>query len=318
MNKNEMTKKIKRRDLTVYLTIRLLVIIVMILEILQGEWENVFLCAFTLVLLLIPIVINRRLIIKLPNVFENIILIFIFAAEILGEVANFYTHFPHWDTILHTLNGFLCAALGFSLVDLLNRSDKFSKRLTPIFVAIVAFSVSMTIGVLWEFFEFSADKLVLTDMQKDTNLQIVSSVSLNPEKKNKAIIIDDIEKTVIYGKDKDGNNIEYVVENGYLDIGLNDTMEDLAVNFIGATVFSILGYLYIKHRDGKYKFVESFILTLKNEEELAKVKKEIEEYETQLKLKKEKQNKKKSNINKSINKNTQKSNKIEDNKNENK
>ena len=315
MKKKDVAQKIKRRDLTVYLTIRLLVIIVMVLEVLQGKWENVFLCAFTLVLLLIPIVINRRLIIKLPNVFENIILIFIFAAEILGEVANFYTHFPHWDIILHTLNGFLCAALGFSLVDLLNRSDKFSKRLTPIFVAIVAFSVSMTIGVLWEFFEFSADKLVLTDMQKDTNLQIVSSVSLNPEKKNKAIIINDIEKTVIYGKDKDGNNIEYVVENGYLDIGLNDTMEDLAVNFIGAIVFSILGYLYIKHRDGKYKFVESFILTLKNEEEIAKVKKEIEEYEMQLKLKKEeKQNKSKKKN--SINKNTQKSNKLNDENNE--
>ena len=33
---------------------------------------------------------------------------------------------------------------------------------------------------------------------------------------------------------------------GYLDIGLLDTMNDLFVNFIGAVVFSVIGYFYVK------------------------------------------------------------------------
>ena len=82
-------------------------------------------------------------------------LLFIFSAEILGEISSFYVLFPFWDTTLHTLNGFLAAAIGFSLVDLLNRSDRVKFDLSPLFLSITAFCFSMTIGVLWEFFEFA-------------------------------------------------------------------------------------------------------------------------------------------------------------------
>lgn len=283
MSKKFVVENFKKRDLTVYIVLRGLVILTMILQFLQGNFENVFLCFFTLVLLVIPIIINKTLVIKLPSVLENIIFIFIFSAQILGEVQNFYTHFPYWDTILHTLNGFLCAALGFSLVDLLNTNEKFSLRLSPIFVSLIAFSVSMTIGIFWEFFEYSADKIFYTDMQKDTVITELSTISLHPEKKNKAIILNKIDKTIIYAIDKDGKEVEYIVDNGYLDIGLNDTIEDLFVNFIGASIFSLLGYMYIKHRDDKYKFIEAFIITLKNEEEIEIAKKEIEEYEKKIK-----------------------------------
>lgn len=282
-----MIDKYKKKDLTLYLVLRLLVILTMILQFFQGNFENVFLCFLTLILLVIPIIINKRLVIKLPTTFENMIFIFIFSAQILGEVQNFYGQFPHWDIILHTINGFLCAALGFSLVDILNTSEKFSQKLKPIFVAIVAFAVSMTIGVLWEFFEYGADKILKTDMQKDTIIQEIYTVELHPEGKNKAVNIKDIEKTIIYTRNKDGKIEEIEIPNGYLDIGLNDTTIDLAVNFIGAIVFSIFGYLYIKNRD-KYKFMESFIPTLKTQEEIEIAKKEIEEYENKIKSEKKK------------------------------
>ena len=82
-------------------------------------------------------------------------------------------------------------------------------------------------------------------------------MTLEPEGKNKAVIIDDIEKTVIYNK-KDEEIFETVIEGGYLDIGIIDTMKDLIVNFIGAVTFSAIGYFYIQNRD-KYKFAENFI-----------------------------------------------------------
>ena len=267
----------KRRDITVYVVLRAFVIFTLIMQIIHGNFENVFFCVLTLALLVLPIIIDHKLNIKLPTLLESIIFIFIFAAEILGEVYNFYGYVKNWDTILHTINGFLCAAIGFSLVDILNQSSIIKYKLSPVFVALVAFCVSMTIGVLWEFIEFGMDSFTKTDMQKDTVIPLVSSVSLNEENKNKAVILKNIEKTEIYSIDSDGNEVVTTIEYGYLDTGLIDTMEDLFVNFVGAVVFSILGLLYIKNRD-KYKFAENFMPTKKTPEEIEASKKAIEEF----------------------------------------
>ena len=281
----------KKRDLTVYVILRILVIITMISQLLRGNYENVFMCILTLILFLVPIFIDRKLNIKLPTVLEAIILLFIFSAEILGEVRNFYGIFKGWDTILHTINGFLCAAIGFSLIDILNRSHKFHTKLTPLFVALVSFCFSMTIGVLWEFFEFGADNILKLDMQKDRIVNTISTVTLEPEGKNKPVIVDNIKKTVIYSYDEAGDIIETTIEGGYLDIGIIDTMKDLIVNFIGAVVFSIIGLLYINNRDG-YKFAEAFMPILKTEKEIEETKKKLERLEQLLKEKKEKKQQK--------------------------
>jgi hypothetical protein len=277
--------KNKRRDVIVYVVLRTLVIIMMILQILNKNFENVFLCVLTLILFMIPIWVDRKLNIKLPSVLEIIIFLFIFAAEILGEVSKFYVYFKHWDTILHTLNGFLCAAIGFSLIDILNRSERFHMKLSPIFVAMIAFCFSMTVGVLWEFFEFGMDTFFNKDMQKDELVSKFSSVTLDETNSNDAVVIDNIEKTVIYSKNSDGNEQITEINGGYLDIGIRDTMDDLFVNFLGAYTFSIIGWLYIKNRD-KYKFAENFIPIRKTEEEIQNDKAEFERIEHIIELKK--------------------------------
>lgn len=196
------TGKNKTRDITVYIVLRTLVIVVLIFQILNRNYENVFLCILTLILLLIPIWIDRRLNIKIPTFLEITIFLFIFASEILGEVAKFYVYFKHWDTILHTINGFLAAAIGFSLIDILNRSERFHLQLAPVFVAMIAFCFSMTIGVLWEFLECGFDTFVRLDMQKDEIVSSISSVALDETKSNKPVVLKNIEKTVIYGENK--------------------------------------------------------------------------------------------------------------------
>ena len=160
-----------------------------------------------MLLLIIPSFVQVTFKIELPTTLEIIVLLFIFGAEILGEIAEFYLVFPFWDTVLHTLNGFLAAAIGFSLVDLLNRSERTVFHLSPLFTAIVAFCFSMTIGVVWEFFEFGMDQ---------------------------------IQEVMVNG--------QALGLGGYLDIGLVDTMEDLFVNFIGAAVFSVIGFFYVRSR----------------------------------------------------------------------
>lgn len=250
-------KESRRSSIVVYFTLRFLVIVCMILEFLRGDINNAMLCVLSLVLFLMPFFIEKQFKIELPNALEIIIMLFIFSAEILGEINNFYGLIPYWDTMLHTLNGFLAAGVGFALFDLLNQNVK-SINLSPIFLSIVAFCFSMTIGVLWEFFEFGADMYFKTDMQKDRIVTDLSTVLLNEDGKNIPVRIDDIKYTVIYSVDKNGNLVESRVEDGYLDIGIIDTMKDLLVNFIGAICFSTYGYLYIKNRD-KYKFVHNFI-----------------------------------------------------------
>lgn len=238
---------------TVYVILRLLVLGVMIRCAFNGQWESVFVCVLTLFLFLLPPFVEKTFSIRLPTTLEVIAFLFIFCAEILGEINLYYEKIPIWDTMLHTVNGFVFAAVGFSLVDIFNKSDKFKFQLSPLFLAIVAFCFSMTIGVMWEFFEFSADMILKTDMQKDTLIAYISSTALDPLRSNTPFIIEKINTAVLTTADG-----EVFTMNSYLDIGLIDTMKDLFVNFIGATIFSIIGYFYVKQR-GKGKFANQFI-----------------------------------------------------------
>ena len=239
-----------KSSFVVYFVLRLLVIVMMVLQLLNRNYENVFLCALTLLLLVIPSFVQVTFKVELPTTLEIIILLFIFAAEILGEISEFYLMFPFWDTVLHTMNGFLAAAIGFSLVDLLNRSERTVFNLSPLFTAIVAFCFSMTIGVLWEFFEFGMDLIGGYDMQKDTVIHMIRSVTLDPAGRNVPYVLDGITETAVKGKE--------LGIGGYLDIGLIDTMEDLIVNFIGAFLFSVIGFFYVKNR-GKGGLVGRFV-----------------------------------------------------------
>ena len=186
--KNNSKKKKKTLNISVYFILRLLVIICMVAQSMHGNWNNVFLCILTLVLFTLPTIIAKTFSIKLPTTLEIIVYLFIFSAEILGEIQNFYGVFKHWDTMLHTLNGFICAAIGFSLIDILNRTESVHIKLTPVFVALVSFCFSMTIGVLWEFGEFAADRFLLKDMQKDRIIQTISSKEIGNKEENEKVV----------------------------------------------------------------------------------------------------------------------------------
>ena len=228
------------RSFIIYCILRTLVIITMVRQFMLGNYESVWICALSLIMFMVPSFLEDKLMIKFPGIFEAIIYIFIYAAEILGEVNNFYVSLPGWDTMLHTANGFLCAAIGFSLVYVLNNSSA-KIELSPFYLALVAFCFSMTIGILWEFAECFADMFLGSDAQKDFIIQKFQSVTLDPTNSQIPIAVKDITETVI----RTASGEEIVIEGGYLDIGILDTMKDLFVNFIGATVFSVFGYIYV-------------------------------------------------------------------------
>lgn len=257
---NEMSTNMKARKnrTKIQMVLTLIVVFSVIRQFFLGNYHNMFLGILTLILFMVPQFLDKKLSVTIPVGLETVILIFIFSAEILGEINAFYVKIPIWDSILHTTNGFLMAAIGFALIDLFNRSEKFSIKMSPYFVAFFAFCFSMTVGVLWEFFEFSMDQFFGLDMQKDWIVTAINSVKLNPTGANVPIHVD-VQSVVINGEQW---NI-----GGYLDIGLIDTMKDLIVNFIGAVVFSIIGILYLKNRE-RGKLAASLIPQVRNEEKI--------------------------------------------------
>lgn len=236
--------KLNKRSYLVYTVLRILVIITAVRSFFLGNYESLLLCILSLILLLLPAFFEEKFRVRIPTTFEIIIYLFIYAAEILGEVNHFYTAIPIWDTMLHTLNGFLCAAIGFSLVELLNRNSK-RMHLSPLYLTLVAFCFSMTVGVLWEFFEFGADQFFGLDMQKDFIVSSIASVTLDPDNSQKVIKVSEITRTII----ETASGEQTIMDGGYLDIGIIDTMKDLIVNFVGAVVFSVFGYMYVKYQD---------------------------------------------------------------------
>ena len=258
-------KAVIRRQPTVfavYTVLRLIVLATLVSSIIRGEYESAFICLLVLGLFVLPFFIQQNFGIELPSTLEIIILLFIFASEILGELKCYFITYPHWDSMLHSTTGFLCAATGFALIDILNRNSKIKFQLSPIYVAVAAFCFSMTVGVLWEFFEFGMDRLFMMDMQKDTVVNAITSVMLDPTNSNIPVTIDGITSVTINGQE--------LGLGGYLDIGLYDTMGDLFVNFIGAVVFSTIGYFYIKQR-GKGKLAKAFIPTITEEKRAAEL-----------------------------------------------
>lgn len=245
----------------VYITLLVLTGIFVARSVMNGQWESVFVGFLTFMLYFIPPFVEKAAKVELPTTLEILAFVFVFCAQVLGELENFYVRFPLWDSLLHAVCGFMFAAFGFCLIDILNQGKVNKFAMSPIFMAFLAFCFSMTIGVVWEFIEFGIDNLFLVDMQKDFLINDIYSVTFDSTLSNKVVGVKDIVTTVITTE-----NGEVITLNGYLDVGLFDTMKDLLVNFVGAVVFSIIGFFYVKKR-GKGKFAKQFIPRFAHDEE---------------------------------------------------
>ena len=266
--------RLDRKTFLLYSVLRILVILTAVRCFFTRNYEGFALCLLSLILFLLPSFFEEKLKLEIPPLFEGIIYLFIYAAEILGEVNHYYTAIPGWDTMLHTLNGFLCAAIGFSLVDILNRKSH-NLNLSPLYLSIVAFCFSMTIGVIWEFIEFTFDQFFYLDMQKDFIVRTIGSVTLDPTHSQIPVRVSNITRTII----ETAGGKTYTIKGGYLDIGIIDTMKDLIVNFVGAVAFSIIGYFSVKYRDRKNDVInlaEDLRVRTLSDEDLLKQREEID------------------------------------------
>lgn len=168
-------------------------------------------CSLGVVAMFLPGLLTKRLRVEIPSGMMILYVIFLYCAIYLGEVRSFYYNFNNWDTILHCFSGAMLGALGFSFVALLNNSERVPINLSPIFVAVFALCFAVTLGVVWEIYEYSFDGLLGLNMQKfalEDGTQLVGHAALG------------------------------------------DTMKDLIVDALGALVTSIIGYISLKYKKG--------------------------------------------------------------------
>lgn len=161
--------------------------------------------------MLLPGWLYRKWGVEIPSFMMILYAVFLYCAIYLGEVRGFYFLIPHWDTILHTFSGIALGALGFSVLSLLNKTDRVPFNLSPAFVAVFAFSFAVAVDVIWEIYEFAADGLLSMNMQKH------ASAGGQP----------------LVGRE-----------------ALRDTMTDLIVDSVGAAFISLIGYISLKFRKG--------------------------------------------------------------------
>jgi hypothetical protein len=159
-------ERLEKVKLVIATLLRILLLGAIILAIANRNWINLALSVFSLFLTFLPNIISHRFKVGFPIEFEIAIIMFIYASLYLGEVRSFYEKFWWWDIFLHTFSAMIMGGIGFSLVYILNKEIHVSLKMSPAFVGLFSFSFALSIGAVWEIFEFGMDRVFHTNMQK--------------------------------------------------------------------------------------------------------------------------------------------------------
>jgi len=159
-------KKIDRTKAIVFISVRLSVIIAGVIAVLNRNWMYLGMSVLTLLIMLLPSIAEKKLKLDFPSEFDIIVILFIYAALFLGELYQFYERFWWWDTMLHSFSGLILGNIGYALVSYLNGNNNLNINLSPVFVALFSFCFALSIGALWEIYEFSMDSFFGLNMQR--------------------------------------------------------------------------------------------------------------------------------------------------------
>ncbi len=206
----------------IIILMRVVVIFYLIIGIIKWNTTTVVAALLSLVLMTITSYLKKKL--NLDKKLELLIYIFIITTEVLGQIYHFYTRVPIFDIIIHTYSSFVISYIALIII----KKHKLPKIITILFI----FSFAMMCESIWEIFEFSTDRLLKTDMQKDTIINEITSCYLSENKDTPTTIV--VDNVVV-------NNISFTDKyNGYLDIGLYDTISDMSCALVGALIFIII------------------------------------------------------------------------------
>lgn len=206
----------------IIILMRVVVIFYLIIGIIKWNTTTVVAALLSLVLMTITSYLKKKL--NLDKKLELLIYIFIITTEVLGQIYHFYTRVPIFDIIIHTYSSFVISYIALIII----KKHKLPKIITILFI----FSFAMMCESIWEIFEFGTDHLLKTDMQKDTIINEITSCYLSENGDTPTTMV--VDNVVV-------NNISFTDKyNGYLDIGLYDTISDMSCALVGALIFIII------------------------------------------------------------------------------
>lgn len=204
----------------IFILIKIVVAIHLLFSLINCEWTAIFVCLLNLILLLLADFVKNK--ICYNNLLHVLIYIFLTCSLLGGEVYYLYTRISFFDVVMHVLSSFIASALAFYIIKL------FKININKFLLMTFIFSFAMMVAALWEITEFSIDRLFKIDMQKDTVISEVNSVLLSSD--GESVVRKEIKKMKIG---------EYTVD-GYLDIGLYDTIEDMICAVFGSILFILM------------------------------------------------------------------------------
>lgn len=179
------------------------------MNIIIWEFDILMSSILTLIMFLLPDIYSKWTKIYIPTLLKFIILIFIFLSMYLGEIHAYFYRYSWWDSMLHAISAMFWGFIGFILIHTMNKNKNIDNLLSPSFIALFTFCFALSVSVFWEIFEFFVDAGLGYNMQKSRDLHIIT---------------------------------------GVMDtrLGLLDTMRDIIVDAVGALIFAIVSYRYVK------------------------------------------------------------------------
>ena len=202
-----------------FIILKVVVILNLLSCLINREWTATFVCLLTYLFLVVSDFIQKKL--KYGNVFKLLIYLFLILSLVGGEVYYLYVMIGYFDVIMHIFSSFIISGLVLYLI-------KYYKcNICNKLIVLFIFSAAMMTAVMWELTEFSIDRIFNVDMQKDTIINEVNSVMLTSDGKDVGHVKIDRMRL--------GNS----VFDGYLDIGLYDTMYDIVCAGIGSIILII-------------------------------------------------------------------------------
>jgi len=247
--KNNKAEKTSNIFFIIFITLGIASVIHMITK---GEIGFTIQAILYALVLFVPYLLQKLFKIKFSPFLKIFLYFYIFGGATLGTIYNFHGMGIHWDTIMHVLTGFLAMGICIAIFRDMVKIDIIKK--SPMYIVLSAFCLSVTIGSVWEFYEYGADKIFKTDMHDDVLINEIHSYLLQEENMRKTVSITGIEKTVLYDKD---DNLLFVIKGGYLDVGFNDVMKDMIVHAGASLVFAIMIFPYYKNN--KLRFMRHFV-----------------------------------------------------------
>ncbi len=163
-NWNDAEKIYEKVQVVFTIIMQLIFVLSFALGVFWRNWVAAFISLVAMVSIWLPIFFIKKRKIHIPISFTFFATLFIYASLFFGEIRDFYFRFWWWDSLLHFTSGIALGFVGFLIIYSLYQNGPLKSN--PGIVALFSFCFALSLGALWEIFEFAMDSFFGLNMQK--------------------------------------------------------------------------------------------------------------------------------------------------------